>query len=102
MPALTTAFFSFCCVQGLMSPLSAVRSPVHITLPVVQEGPLTTSITVAVPDERIGAIVGRAGKTITEIQQVSVLDRLLDSFLTPGISAVAVTCRRTWRLLTLF
>eukprot|EP00246_Nothoceros_aenigmaticus_P006924 TRINITY_DN2034_c0_g1_i2.p1 TRINITY_DN2034_c0_g1~~TRINITY_DN2034_c0_g1_i2.p1 ORF type:complete len:370 (-),score=36.13 TRINITY_DN2034_c0_g1_i2:486-1595(-) len=57
--------------KGLMSPLSAVRSPVQITLPVVQEGPLTTSITVAVPDERIGAIVGRAGKTITEIQQAS-------------------------------
>lgn len=56
--------------QGLMPPLVGLRSPVQITLPVVEAGPLTTSLTVAVPDDRIGAIVGRAGKTIAEIQMV--------------------------------
>ncbi|BBN14085.1 RNA-binding protein Nova [Marchantia polymorpha subsp. ruderalis] len=57
--------------KGLMPPLVGLRSPVQITLPVVEAGPLTTSLTVAVPDDRIGAIVGRAGKTIAEIQMAS-------------------------------
>jgi predicted RNA-binding protein YlqC (UPF0109 family) len=53
-----------------MSPVVALHSPLQLELPVVQAGPLTTSITIAVPDERIGAIVGRGGKIIIEIQQV--------------------------------
>ncbi|GHP02038.1 hypothetical protein PPROV_000079400 [Pycnococcus provasolii] len=34
-------------------------------------GAASTSITVAVPDEHIGAVVGRGGRTITELQQVA-------------------------------
>eukprot|EP00249_Psilotum_nudum_P009465 c21954_g1_i2 orf=288-1316(-) len=30
-----------------------------------------TSVTIAIPDEQVGAIVGRGGKTITDIQQAS-------------------------------
>ncbi|KAH8943915.1 hypothetical protein BDL97_13G080400 [Sphagnum fallax] len=55
--------------KGIMSPVVALHSPLQLELPVVQAGPLTTSITIAVPDERIGAIVGRGGKIIIEIQQ---------------------------------
>mmetsp|Transcript_43646 Transcript_43646/g.72704 ORF Transcript_43646/g.72704 Transcript_43646/m.72704 type:complete len:354 (-) Transcript_43646:553-1614(-) len=36
----------------------------------MQTGP-TTTVTVAVPDEHIGAVVGRGGKYISEMQQVS-------------------------------
>ncbi|CAK9202008.1 unnamed protein product [Sphagnum troendelagicum] len=54
---------------GIMSPVVALHSQLQLELPVVQAGPLTTSITIAVPDERIGAIVGRGGKIIIEIQQ---------------------------------
>ncbi|CAM6090463.1 unnamed protein product [Calypogeia fissa] len=54
--------------KGFMPPLAP---PIQITLPVLETGPVTTSLTLAVPDDRIGAIVGRGGKTITEIQQAS-------------------------------
>lgn len=37
---------------------------------IMPSGPPTHAITVAVPDEHVGAIVGRGGRTITEIQQV--------------------------------
>jgi len=33
--------------------------------------PAQTTVTVAVPDEHIGAVVGRGGRTITEMQQLS-------------------------------
>ncbi|GBG80468.1 hypothetical protein CBR_g30931 [Chara braunii] len=39
--------------------------------PVIQTHPPITTVTVAVPDEHVGAIVGRSGKTINEIQQMS-------------------------------
>ncbi|KAL2621058.1 hypothetical protein R1flu_001263 [Riccia fluitans] len=57
--------------KGIMPPLVGLHSPIQITLPVVEAGPLTTSLTVAVPDDRVGAIVGRGGKTIAEIQLAS-------------------------------
>lgn len=57
--------------KGFIPSPVAMRSPIQITLPVLETGPVTTSITLAVPDDRIGAIVGRGGKTITEIQQTS-------------------------------
>lgn len=38
--------------------------------PQMQTGP-TTTVTVAVPDEHIGAVVGKGGKYISEMQQVS-------------------------------
>jgi predicted RNA-binding protein YlqC (UPF0109 family) len=60
-----------------MSPAVALHSPLQLELPVVQAGPLTTSITIAVPDERIGAIVGRGGKIIIEIQQVLICSLVL-------------------------
>eukprot|EP00245_Coleochaete_scutata_P001343 TRINITY_DN11648_c0_g1_i1.p1 TRINITY_DN11648_c0_g1~~TRINITY_DN11648_c0_g1_i1.p1 ORF type:complete len:342 (-),score=57.17 TRINITY_DN11648_c0_g1_i1:557-1582(-) len=40
-------------------------SSVHVV------SPATTTLTVAVPDEHIGAIVGKAGKSIAEIQQAT-------------------------------
>ncbi|KAL3681008.1 hypothetical protein R1sor_023964 [Riccia sorocarpa] len=57
--------------KGIMPQVVGMHSPVQITLPVVEAGPLTTSLTVAVPDDRVGAIVGRGGKTIAEIQLAS-------------------------------
>jgi len=56
--------------KGLMAPLVAPRSPLPIGLPLVATGAYT-SVKMAVPDERVGAIVGRGGRTIIEIQQVS-------------------------------
>jgi hypothetical protein len=52
-----------------MSLVVALHSRLQLELPVVQAGPLTTSITIAVPDERIGPIVGHGGKIIIDIQQ---------------------------------
>mmetsp|Transcript_24020 Transcript_24020/g.75232 ORF Transcript_24020/g.75232 Transcript_24020/m.75232 type:complete len:318 (-) Transcript_24020:393-1346(-) len=61
---------------------SAVAAAAGVTFPVVPAastglpmaaaptGP-TTTLVVAVPDEHVGAVVGRGGRTITEIQQVS-------------------------------
>ncbi|EFJ30914.1 hypothetical protein SELMODRAFT_88821, partial [Selaginella moellendorffii] len=46
-------------------------APYPVLLPVLESCPVTTSITLAVPDEHIGAIVGRGGKTLGEIQQAS-------------------------------
>mmetsp|Transcript_26759 Transcript_26759/g.58267 ORF Transcript_26759/g.58267 Transcript_26759/m.58267 type:complete len:359 (-) Transcript_26759:400-1476(-) len=50
----------------------ALAPSVHASIPVqpMQTGP-TTTVTVAVPDEHIGAVVGRGGKYISEMQQVS-------------------------------
>lgn len=56
--------------KGLMAPLVALRSPLPIGVPLVATG-THTSFNMAVPDERVGVIVGRAGRTILEIQQVS-------------------------------
>jgi hypothetical protein len=53
-----------------MSPVVALHSQLQLKLPVVQAGPVTTSITIALPNERIGAIVGHGGKIIIEILQV--------------------------------
>lgn len=58
--------------KGVMAPLVAVpASPVQLSLPVVPASPQNTSITIAVPDECVGIIVGRGGKTISDIQQMS-------------------------------
>lgn len=46
----------------------------HVTDPVaaaVASCPLTTSVTVGVPDKMIGAILGRGGATIAELQSMS-------------------------------
>lgn len=46
----------------------------HVTDPVaaaVASCPLTTSVTVGVPDNMIGAILGRGGATIAELQSMS-------------------------------
>ncbi|KAI5084374.1 hypothetical protein GOP47_0000543 [Adiantum capillus-veneris] len=45
--------------------------PTMQTLPSVLPGGPSTSITLSIPDEHVGAIVGRGGKIITEIQQSS-------------------------------
>lgn len=58
--------------KGLIPGLVAAQtSPVRVSVPVMPAGAMTTSLTLAVPDEHIGAIVGRGGKTITDIQQTS-------------------------------
>jgi hypothetical protein len=54
-----------------MAPLVAMRSPLPIGVPLVASGALT-SVKMAVPDDRVGVIVGRAGRTILDIQQVNV------------------------------
>jgi len=56
--------------KGLIQPLVGTRSAMSGALPVYQTGPQTT-VMIAVPDEHVGAIVGRGGRTITEIQQAS-------------------------------
>lgn len=56
--------------KGMIPPLVALRSPLPVGLPLVPGG-AHTSFKMAVPDERVGAIVGRGGRTILEIQQVS-------------------------------
>lgn len=50
-----------------------VGAPVPVPFPVVSTNPSSGSVMMAVPDERIGVIVGRGGKTISDIQQVSLL-----------------------------
>ncbi|XP_024528318.1 protein BTR1 [Selaginella moellendorffii] len=57
--------------KGMMTPILPMRAPYPVLLPVLESCPVTTSITLAVPDEHIGAIVGRGGKTLGEIQQAS-------------------------------
>lgn len=58
--------------KGLMPPLVPVpTSPGQVSVPLVPASPTTTSVTLAVPDEHVGAVVGRGGKTITDIQQTS-------------------------------
>eukprot|EP01018_Ginkgo_biloba_P020356 Gb_41492 [translate_table: standard] len=57
--------------KGMMAPLITLRSAMPVGIPVLQTNTHSTSLTMAVPDERVGAIVGRGGRTIIEIQQVS-------------------------------
>ncbi|XP_057860475.1 protein BTR1 isoform X1 [Cryptomeria japonica] len=58
--------------KGLMAPLVPLRSPMPVRLPVLPTTNSThTLVKMQVPDERVGAIVGRGGKTILEIQQIS-------------------------------
>lgn len=51
-----------------MSPMGPMPTP---PFPTGGSSAAETQVTVAVPDEHIGAIVGRAGKNISEMQQVS-------------------------------
>lgn len=53
-----------------MKGVIAIQTP-PVTVPVLPGGSGTTSVTLAIPDEHVGAIVGRGGKIITEIQQNS-------------------------------
>lgn len=57
-------------MKGLISPLVAAQTP-PVAVPVMPGGSMTTSVTLAIPDEHVGAIVGRGGKIITDIQQSS-------------------------------
>ncbi|KAJ7520856.1 hypothetical protein O6H91_19G026100 [Diphasiastrum complanatum] len=57
--------------KGIMSPLVPLQAPFRVTLPLVQAGSHTTTTSIEVLDEHIGALVGRGGKTINEIQQNS-------------------------------
>jgi len=49
---------------------NAIQPQSHANMSAMNSGP-TTTVTVAIPDEHIGAVVGRGGKYITEMQQVS-------------------------------
>lgn len=49
--------------------MKGVISPTMQTLPAVLPSGPSSSITISIPDEHVGAIVGRGGKIITEIQQ---------------------------------
>lgn len=58
--------------KGMMPPFMAMPgAPFHLPLPVYPAGTPNTFLVVAVPDECIGAILGRGGKTILDIQQCS-------------------------------
>eukprot|EP01018_Ginkgo_biloba_P032159 Gb_21138 [translate_table: standard] len=59
-----------CDIQGLMPQMVGMRSSFPGAVPLLQSGRQTTA-TIAVPDEHVGAIVGRGGRVITEIQQAS-------------------------------
>jgi len=54
---------------GLL-PASARAPPLQMPPPALRSGPPTT-VVVAVPDEHVGAIIGRSGATISEMQQVA-------------------------------
>jgi hypothetical protein len=61
---------------------------------IMPSGPPTHAITVAVPDEHVGAIVGRGGRTITEIQQVRLgvlYTRELTGGKSRGSSGICIT-----------
>lgn len=56
--------------KGQLAPY--VGAPVPVPLPAGSStSPMGESVMMAVPDERIGIIVGRGGKTISDIQQIS-------------------------------
>ncbi|XP_024538828.1 protein BTR1 [Selaginella moellendorffii] len=57
--------------RGMMAPVIALQPPYQMALPVVEVGALTSSVTIGIPDEHIGFILGRAGKTLQELQQSS-------------------------------
>eukprot|EP00250_Pteridium_aquilinum_P001893 c12100_g1_i1 orf=312-1325(+) len=57
-------------MKGVIPPTGAVQTP-PVAVPVLPGGSGTSSVTLAIPDEHVGAIVGRGGKIITEIQQNS-------------------------------
>lgn len=58
--------------KGVMSPLVSMRAaPFQYSMPVLPGSPSSTFVTIAVPDEYVGIIVGRGGKTISDIQQIS-------------------------------
>ncbi|KAH6554526.1 hypothetical protein KP509_1Z328100 [Ceratopteris richardii] len=52
-----------------MGPFLGARAP--LPFPVISSNTANTSIMIAIPDERIGVIVGRGGKTIYDIEQLS-------------------------------
>ncbi len=55
--------------MGLFAPRAGGRLPSAAAAP--SGGGATTSVVVAVPDEHVGALIGRNGATITEMQAVS-------------------------------
>eukprot|EP00250_Pteridium_aquilinum_P007602 c17274_g1_i1 orf=595-1740(+) len=58
--------------KGMMAPYIAVHgAPLHLQLPMFPASSPGTFIVMAVPDECVGAILGRGGKTISDIQQSS-------------------------------
>ncbi|GAQ83784.1 RNA-binding protein Nova-1 [Klebsormidium nitens] len=59
--------------QGMPFQQHPILPPQHMAqlAGMIPGGPPTHAITVAVPDEHVGAIVGRGGRTITEIQQMA-------------------------------
>jgi len=59
--------------QGLPYQQHPILPPQHMAqlAGIMPSGPPAHAITVAVPDEHVGAIVGRGGRTITEIQQMA-------------------------------
>lgn len=66
-----SSFFFVVSVQSVMGPYIAVHgAPVHVPLPMFAASSQSTFIVIAVPDECVGAILGRGGKTILDIQQV--------------------------------
>lgn len=58
--------------KGVMAPYMAVHGPtLQVQLPIVPASTPSTFTVMTVPDECIGVIVGRGGKTISDIQQIS-------------------------------
>ncbi|KAI5063977.1 hypothetical protein GOP47_0020647 [Adiantum capillus-veneris] len=58
--------------KGVMGPYMVMHNaPFHMPLPLYPTNTPNTFIVIAVPDECIGAILGRGGKTILDIQQSS-------------------------------
>lgn len=56
--------------KSVMGPYIAMHgAPVHVPLPMFAASSQSTFIVIAVPDECVGAILGRGGKTILDIQQ---------------------------------
>lgn len=57
--------------QSFQSQTSLPRHPSHLSLQQHIAGSKTVSVQLGVPDTRIGSILGRGGKTLTEIQSLS-------------------------------
>lgn len=57
--------------KDVMIPLVVQAAPLQLSFPIVPVGIPATSITIPVPDEYVGIMIGRGGKTISNIQQMS-------------------------------